>query len=307
MYAIIARDDLLESWLLRNPTSDEVREVVRTLRGGAIVLSEMNRREAISQMQGFLKGAGAQIWTEGIRNIPWARVKNPRQYNDPLLDIQDYASISDLLRSDDWDKAVEHHKIHLSSGESRNLGFERLVGHLLPSATSVEYMDSYIGEMLANKKGGSFEWLFSEMLSRINSPIRLVTAISAKGTGSLTQEELRLRAWKTVEHLTRLVSKYSVSTAVYLDLYEKAPHNRYLTIKVQDQALVRSFEHGSEIFKTDPISTPQPINAQHSTILAGVRESPEWLPKWNEPGAVVEVWKGLTPGVVVKGPRWLDC
>lgn len=281
MRPVVSRQEELLEWIGENPGSHEVRSVARAIRGRLILCGPLSRKELLQCVSGMQNEQSQELFIQIIGDFVFMQSENPRDLEDIPLRQLTGISFVDFALSDELEESFAWHSNIMRVGESREEGFGRLFGHMLPGATTIEIVDKFFAEKAAANEE-VVRWLIQQIARYTKCPIRVKSALplgDSKAQYSYGYGEMLKRLSGS---LASSKNEISFQNEVHLDLYEKVPHNRYLRIQFSGGAIFCSIDHGIDAFKDDPVSEPEPVNDIGGDVFADVSRSSRWDPNSQE-------------------------
>jgi hypothetical protein len=221
------------------------------------------------------------LLTEMLEGFVYIESVNPGPLEDPQLQALMGMTFPELALSDELSNSVKMHSYPMLVGESRESGFMRLFGHFLEGASTVEIVDRYFAEKLVDNED-VVQWLIKQVASQTNCPIRIKSKMPRERFGEWGQKTLHEILASLANSNVFNKSSLGIQNDIYLDLYEKVPHNRYIRFQFSNGAVYCSIDHGVDAFKDDPVSEPEPVNEIPREVYVNIQSSKAWSPRLDE-------------------------
>jgi hypothetical protein len=291
MRPVVSRQDELLQWIEENPGSVEVRSVARAVRGRIILCGPLSRKELLQHVSLLENEQSQELLIQIIGDFVFINSENPKDLEDPALRHLTGISFVHFAVSDELDASFSSHSGIMRVGESREGGFERLFGHLLPGAKTIEIVDKFFAEKAAANEE-VVRWLIQQIAKHTSCPIRIRSAIPQGDSKAQHSYGYGAMLKKLSDSLASNKSELSFDNEVHLDLYEKVPHNRYLRVQFSGGAIYCSIDHGIDAFKDDPVSEPEPVKDIGQAAFTDILRSSRWVPSPQEELAPFQAAEG---------------
>lgn len=277
MRPVVSRQDELTSWVATDPRPGDVRAVVRAISEKIILCGPTTKRELIKKLSSLTNEISQGLFIEMLESLVFIQSPNPLQLEDSALANFPNPSFPEIALSDQLHGAVKFHSKTMQVGESRESGFARLFGHLLPEATTVEIVDRFFAEKVA-ANSEVVAWVLEQISKHTDCPIRISTALpqSDSNQGRPGRELLNLADFES--SLVGLKQKLNLSNPIHINLFQRVPHNRYFRLQFTGGAIYCSVDHGVDAFKDDPVSEPEPVKEITREDYSDISNSLVWRP-----------------------------
>ena len=305
MRPVVARQYELIDWMKTEPPLSEVRSILRSLPSKVLFCSSLSKRELLKEIPVSSNQLFQELLISLLNSLIVIESETPDALEDETLRQITGVSFPDFVDSKQLDQAIQHHSEGLRVGESRDLGFERLFGHLLSVATTIEIVDRFFGEKLAEGEEVT-QWLISQLSLRSQCTIRIRTELPSEGkAGQLSFVE---RVEGSLVASQKVPLNGSDLNPIHLNFFAKMPHNRYFRIQFKGGAIYCSIDHGVDAFKDDPVSEPEPVKELTAELFADVSKSTKWRPESVDKLANLkpQTLTGRSEAILIRGPRWLS-
>jgi hypothetical protein len=277
MRPVVSKQEELVDWIGQNPKSSEVRAVVRAINEKIVICGPLSKRDLIKYLSSLTNEDSQNLLLELFEGFVYIESSNPLSLEDGELKGLKGANFQDVALSDELHSAVKRHSDAMLVGESREEGFERIFGHFLPGASTVEIVDRFLAEKAAVNEE-VVTWLLRKVASYTGCPIRIKSAFPRNNAKDTVRLTVRERIQTLSSALAQQKEKLEIPNDIHLDLYEKVPHNRYIRVQFSAGAIYCSIDHGIDAFKDDPIAEPEPITEISRETFANISKSVIWVP-----------------------------
>lgn len=281
MRPVVSRQEELIDWIAENPSPGTVRAVFRAINEKIVISGPLSKRDLLKFLATVTSNDSQNLLIAMLESFAYIHTNDPSHLEDGNLASLRDISFPDLAFSDELDQSVKLHSEPMLVGERRDSGFVRLFGHFLRGASTVEIFDRYFGEKLAENEE-VVNWLVQRVASYTTCPIRITSKMPREKhtRDSIISIQDRLNA--LANSITAYRTNFGIQNEIYLDLYERVPHNRFLRVEFTTGAVYCGIHHGVDAFKSDPINEPEPVQEITKGVYADIRRSEAWVPRPNE-------------------------
>ena len=281
MRPVVSRQEELVDWIAENPSPGNVRAVVRAINEKIVISGPLSKRELLKYLLTVTSNDSQNLLTEMLESFAYIHATDSKHLEDSNLAGLRGITFPDLAFSDELDRSVKLHSYPMLVGESRDSGFIRLFGHFLEGASTVEIFDRYFGEKLAENEE-VVNWLVQKVSNYTNCPIRITSKMPRDKVTALQRIPTEERLASLANSIAAYKTTFGIQNDIYLDLYERVPHNRFLRVEFSSGAVYCGIHHGIDAFKYDPIIEPEPVQEIKKNVYADIRRSEAWVPRPNE-------------------------
>lgn len=277
MRPVVSCQDELISWIEGDPSPNSVRPIVLAVAEKIVLRGPLSKRELYKYLSVLSNETSQNLLISLIESLVLIQsTSSSRLMEYELTDLPD-PTFPEIALSDQLHNAIRFHSRTMQVGESRSEGFNRLFGHLLAEATTVEIVDRFFAEKVAGGEEVT-TWVLRQISNHTSCPIRVSSAIPRPSQKSNLSSERFKNVEETVRALLAVKLSLNLPNSIHLDLFERAPHNRYIRVQFSGGALYCSIDHGVDAFKDDPLSEPEPVTEISKEAFADISRSTSWRP-----------------------------
>ncbi|MEO0023861.1 MAG: hypothetical protein RL196_302 [Actinomycetota bacterium] len=266
MKVLLARATEFETWIGRADSTKEVRQAVRSCRDKFILCSSQPKKE-FKKLIATVENEGVQELLIGlIDSTSFLVTDNPSELEDSEFLNKEYDDFLDVISSSEFDEALSRHTRDLSVGEYRSDGFERVFGHVLESATSVEIIDPYLAAALDEGREVA-SWIMEKITRSTPLSVKLISKVPSSGGLS-----------KVITTLNVIKNKLPKDVQITVEIFKSMPHDRYMKVGFKNGAIWVSLPKGIDTFMHEKFSELHVIKDLDKAASAQINTSVEWVP-----------------------------
>jgi hypothetical protein len=281
MRPVVSRQEELVEWIAENPSPRDVRAVVRAINEKIVISGPLSKRELLKYLLTVTSNDSQNLLTAMLESFAYIHATGPNNLEDSNLAGLKDITFPDLAFSDELEHSIKLHTHPMLVGESRDSGFLRLFGHFLEGALTVEIFDRYFAEKLAENEE-VINWLVQRVSLYTKCPIRITSRMPRDKISATERISLEERLASLANSIAAYKKTVGIQNEIYLDLFERVPHNRFLRVQFTSGAVYCVIHHGVDAFKSDPINEPEPVQEITKQVYADIQRSEAWVPRPNE-------------------------
>ena len=266
MKVMLARATEFETWIGSAHSARDVRQVVRSCNEKFILCSTLPKSDFRKLVASIENDGIQELLLALIDSTSFLLAENPSVLEDEEFLNKEYNDFLDVISSAEFDEALSRHTRHLAVGESRNIGFERLFGHILESATSVEIIDPYFSTALDEGREVA-SWILKRISRSSTLTIKLISRQPFSGGLS-----------NLITTLNSIKNNLPQAVQITVELFKSMPHDRYMKIGFKIGAIWVTLPKGIDTFMHEKFSELHVIGTLDKISSAQISASTEWVP-----------------------------
>lgn len=248
MPVLTNRDHLVEELLENAPPAGVLRRLTRQVSTEMVLSGQVSKRALKSKLAAIGNTPNTFGLEMFLESLVLSNVVDGSE--DRKIRSVKANTLQELLDSDAWQSALEHHHAAMKMSETREEFFGRSFGHLISASPRVvRIVDRYFA-IKALKDEAVVQWLFTQLASRSCQKLSIWSKLEIDNSLNLQGSLTQLLAEKV-----KLIAELSVfkgSISIYL--FDELLHDRYLNLQFSDGSISFELGTGIDMFKDDVAS-----------------------------------------------------